>query len=112
MEVVHHLFSMKLRHKFVLKVELPRENPSLSTVEGIWANGNWHERKVYDVFEIRFDGIATCAASFAPMTRKDTRSARTTSSRRAIRGMPVKSVRQFVEMATEGLPVGTNPFNA
>ena len=58
MEVVYPIICspMKLRHKFVLKGELPRENPSLSTVEGIWTNGNWHERKVYDMFGIRFEG--------------------------------------------------------
>lgn len=112
MEVVYHLFSMKLRHKFVLKVELSRENPSLSTVEGIWANGNWHEREAYDMFGIRFEGIATCAASFAPMTGKDIRSARTMSSRRPIAACRSNRSSSLWRWQPKGLPVGTNPFKA
>jgi len=34
-EVVYHLFSMKFRHKIVLKVQLARENPSVPTVESV-----------------------------------------------------------------------------
>jgi NADH-quinone oxidoreductase subunit C len=43
-EVVYHLFSFKHRHSCVLKVKLPRENPSVETVEEIWRSANWMER--------------------------------------------------------------------
>ena len=36
-EVVYHLFSYQHRHGCVLKVKLPRENPVVATVEGIWS---------------------------------------------------------------------------
>ncbi|HET6962552.1 MAG TPA: NADH-quinone oxidoreductase subunit C [Terriglobia bacterium] len=112
LEVVYHLFSMKLRHKFVLKVELPRENPSIGTVEGIWAIANWHEREAFDMFGIRFEGHSDLRRILCPddwegyPLRKDYEQPET------YRGMPVKPVKQFVEMANEGLPVGTNPFKA
>src|ERR1700737_1152743 len=35
-EVVYHLFSYSHRHGAVLKVKLPREEPRVPTVEGIW----------------------------------------------------------------------------
>ena len=57
-EVVYHLFSMQHRHAIVLKVQLPRENPSVATLETIWAIANWHEREAYDMFGIRFEEMA------------------------------------------------------
>jgi NADH-quinone oxidoreductase subunit C len=55
--VVYHLYSMTHRHKLVLKIVLPKEEePHVSTVEHIWRTANWHEREVYDLFGIIFDG--------------------------------------------------------
>ncbi len=111
LEVVYHLFSMTHRHKFVLKVELPRENPRVSTVETIWAIANWHEREAYDMFGIHFEGHSDLRRILCPddwegyPLRKDYEQPDTYG------GMPVKPTQQLVEMATEGLPVGTNPFN-
>ena len=56
MEVVYHLFSYEHGHKFVLKVHLPREEPRMPTVEGVWRVANWHEREAYDMFGIAFTG--------------------------------------------------------
>jgi NADH-quinone oxidoreductase subunit C len=56
MEVVYHLFSYTHKHGFVLKVHLPREEPRLPTVEGVWGVANWHEREAYDMFGIVFEG--------------------------------------------------------
>lgn len=112
LEVVYHLFSMQHRHKFVLKVELPRESPRVSTVETLWAIANWHEREAYDMFGIHFEGHSDLRRILCPddwegyPLRKDYEQPDT------YRGMPVKPTQQLVEMATEGLPVGTNPFKA
>src|SRR5215471_21099993 len=35
-EVVYHFFSYRFRHGAVLKVKLPRENPVVRTLEGVW----------------------------------------------------------------------------
>jgi NADH-quinone oxidoreductase subunit C len=55
-QVVYHLFSYSLNHQIVLKVDLPRDNPKVATVEGVWKVANWFEREVYDLFGVIFDG--------------------------------------------------------
>ena len=56
LQVVYHLFSYSRRHQIVLKVDLPREAPSVSTTEGVWKAANWLEREVFDLFGIMFEG--------------------------------------------------------
>jgi NADH-quinone oxidoreductase subunit C len=55
-QVVYHLFSYAHNHQIVLKVDLPRANPKIATVEGIWKVANWFEREVYDLFGVIFEG--------------------------------------------------------
>jgi NADH-quinone oxidoreductase subunit C len=55
-EVVYHLFSYTHRHGCVLKVKLPRDNPVVATVEGIWSAANWMEREIYDLLGVTFIG--------------------------------------------------------
>lgn len=55
--VVYHLHSMALRHKAVLKVELPRQDGvSLPSVADVWPAADWSEREVFDLFGIAFEG--------------------------------------------------------
>jgi NADH-quinone oxidoreductase subunit C len=54
--VVYHLFSYTHNQQIVLKVDLPRDNPKIPTVEGVWKVANWFEREVYDLFGVIFDG--------------------------------------------------------
>ena len=55
-QVVYHLYSYVHKHQAVLKVDLPRANPKLRTVEGVWKVANWFEREIYDLFGVIFDG--------------------------------------------------------
>ena len=55
-EVIYHLLSIAHHCRFVLKVELPEENPALPTVCGVWPTANWHERETYDFYGIVFTG--------------------------------------------------------
>ena len=55
-EVVYVLYSMTHRHRFTLKVKLPREGPKVHTVESCWAVANWHEREAYDLLGVVFLG--------------------------------------------------------
>ena len=55
-QVVYHLYSYPHRHQIVLKVDLPRDNPVVATVEGIWKAANWLEREIYDLMGVTFDG--------------------------------------------------------
>ncbi len=55
-EVVYHFFSYRHRHGAVLKVKLPRENPSVATLEEIWKSANWMEREIFDLLGVNFEG--------------------------------------------------------
>jgi NADH-quinone oxidoreductase subunit C len=55
-QVVYHLYSYARKHQIVLKVNLPRDNPKVATVEGVWKVANWFEREVYDLFGVIFEG--------------------------------------------------------
>lgn len=54
--VAYHLHSLKHRHAFGLKVMLPRESPSLPSVDDVWPAANFQEREVFDLFGIGFEG--------------------------------------------------------
>jgi NADH-quinone oxidoreductase subunit C len=56
MEVVYDLFSMDHRHHLTIKVQGPREDFHVPSVEFLWRTADWHEREAYDMFGIIFDG--------------------------------------------------------
>src|SRR5437870_2833267 len=56
LEVVYHLSSFTHKHRFVVKVLLPRwkgdkagELPEVPSVSGLWPAADWHEREVFDL---------------------------------------------------------------
>ena len=55
-QVVYHLYSYSRRRQIVLKVDLPREEPRVATMEGVWKAANWMEREVFDLFGVVFEG--------------------------------------------------------
>jgi NADH-quinone oxidoreductase subunit C len=55
-EVVYHLFSFRHRHWIVLKVDVPRDDAVLPSVEGVWKAANWQEREIYDLLGVTFEG--------------------------------------------------------
>lgn len=54
-EVVYHLYSLAYKRRLRLKVRVG-ERESVPTVTGVWETANWHEREVYDLFGVPFDG--------------------------------------------------------
>jgi NADH-quinone oxidoreductase subunit C len=56
LQVVYHLYSYGHRQQIVLKVDLPRDNPKMASVEGVWKIANWFEREIYDLFGVLFEG--------------------------------------------------------
>lgn len=62
-EVVYHLQSFTHRHRFVVKLVLPRwkdnkpgELPRVPSVVPLWKVADWHEREVYDLSGVWFEG--------------------------------------------------------
>jgi len=61
MHVVAHLYRIdregRLQDRLVLKTRLPDAvGESLPSVASIWPAASWHEREVYDMFGITFEG--------------------------------------------------------
>ncbi len=63
LEVIYHLQSFKHRHRFVVKVMLPRwkddktgELPEVPSVTSLWGAADWHEREVFDLSGVWFSG--------------------------------------------------------
>jgi NADH-quinone oxidoreductase subunit C/D len=54
--LVYHLFSFERDQFLRIKVSLKEEYPSAPSIASIWANANWYEREVFDMFGIRFNG--------------------------------------------------------
>ena len=63
LEVVYHLSSFTLKHRFTLKLSLPRwkndqpgELPEVPSVVELWKTADWHEREVFDLCGVWFVG--------------------------------------------------------
>ncbi len=55
-QVVYHLYSYRLGHWIVLKVNALRDDPVVPTVSDVWSAANWQEREVYDLLGVTFTG--------------------------------------------------------
>jgi NADH-quinone oxidoreductase subunit C len=55
-EIVYHLYSMPHAVHLRLKLNLSEEVGSVDTVSDIWPTANWHEREVYDMMGVNFNG--------------------------------------------------------
>ena len=54
--VVYNFYSHSQRHKFTLRVRVPRAVASVPTVSEIYSTAGWHEREAWDLLGIRFAG--------------------------------------------------------
>lgn len=54
-EVIYNLYSIPFDLHLMLRVELPRENPSIDSVADIWRTADWHEREAFDLVGIHFN---------------------------------------------------------
>ncbi len=54
--VIYQLRDLNRTLIITLRVPLNGNTPSLPTLEKLFPNANWHERELWDMFGIRFDG--------------------------------------------------------
>ena len=54
--VAYHLHSLAIGHRIGVKAYLPREAPSLPSVDGVWPAANFQEREAFDLYGIVFPG--------------------------------------------------------
>jgi len=54
--MVYHLTSTTHRLPVVVKCKLDRQNPKIDSVTDIWKTAEFHEREVYEMFGVDFEG--------------------------------------------------------
>jgi NADH-quinone oxidoreductase subunit C len=54
--MVYGFYSHANNVRIAVRIPLNGDNPSISSVEGVYQGANWHEREVWDMFGIKFDG--------------------------------------------------------
>ncbi len=54
-DVVYQLTSLPRRDRLRLKVRVDATE-AVPSVTGVWSTADWHEREVFDLFGVRFDG--------------------------------------------------------
>jgi NADH-quinone oxidoreductase subunit C len=55
--VVYNLYSHKHHDRITLKARLADDlAPAIDSVAKVWSTANWHEREIYDMMGIRFNG--------------------------------------------------------
>jgi NADH-quinone oxidoreductase subunit C len=55
-ELNYHLLSLSRRERIRLRVRLPGQDPLIESVVSVWPTANWHEREIFDLLGIRFEG--------------------------------------------------------
>lgn len=55
-EIVYELYSMTLAAHLRLKLRVSEDAGAVDTVSDIWPTANWHEREIYDMMGIKFNG--------------------------------------------------------
>ena len=53
---VYHLLSVAQNQRLRIHVYLNNDEPTVTTVTGVWASANWFERESYDLLGIVYDG--------------------------------------------------------
>ena len=56
LHVVYHLLSMTMRHRLRIEVTAPDGDPHIPSVVAVYPGMNYHEREVWDMFGVIFDG--------------------------------------------------------
>jgi NADH-quinone oxidoreductase subunit C len=55
-EVNYHILSLDQRARLRVKVKLSGVDPVVHSVTPVWPTADWHEREVFDLFGIQFEG--------------------------------------------------------
>ena len=56
MEIVYDFFHPTSPLHVVVRTRVPRDQPELPTIQGVFAGANWHERETHEFFGIKFLG--------------------------------------------------------
>ena len=56
MQMIYYLFNPDSKITLTYRVDLPRDDPSLPTLTGIWEAMSFYEREAHEMFGIEFEG--------------------------------------------------------
>jgi NADH-quinone oxidoreductase subunit C len=56
MEIVYDYLHFTVNLRVAVRARVPRDNPEILTISGVFPGANWHERETHDFFGIRFAG--------------------------------------------------------
>jgi NADH-quinone oxidoreductase subunit C len=65
--VVYQLYSHDHAQFLGLRVPVNGEDPHTPSLEPVFVNANWHERELYDMFGIQFDGSSDMRRILMPL---------------------------------------------
>jgi NADH-quinone oxidoreductase subunit C len=65
-ELNYHLLSLSRREVLRLRTRLPGNDAAIQSVVPVWPTANWHEREIFDLFGIRFEGHPDLRRIFLP----------------------------------------------
>jgi NADH:ubiquinone oxidoreductase subunit C len=65
-EMVYRLRSRTMHCGMFLKCGVPRTSPHIASLCDLWPAADWHEREVYDLFGVVFDGHPDLRRMFLP----------------------------------------------
>ncbi|HYM20843.1 MAG TPA: NADH-quinone oxidoreductase subunit C [Candidatus Kapabacteria bacterium] len=65
-EVTYNLRDLKTNDRIFLKVRCDERDPHIPSVVSIWDGAGWHEREVYDMYGIIFDGHPDLRRMYMP----------------------------------------------
>jgi NADH-quinone oxidoreductase subunit C len=76
-ELIYHLWSHGEKIRAIVKVRIPREDPTVRSVVDLWTGAQMHEREDHELFGINFEGNPNLSPLFLedweeiPPFRKD-----------------------------------------
>jgi len=65
-ELNYHLLSIPRRDRIRLRVRLSGEDAVIDSVVPVWPTANWHEREIFDLLGVRFEGHPNLKRMFMP----------------------------------------------
>lgn len=55
-QAAYMVYSISKNHKFILKANAPKNDPSIASVSSVWKGADWHEREGAELFGVTFIG--------------------------------------------------------
>ncbi|WP_018347726.1 NADH-quinone oxidoreductase subunit C [Longispora albida] len=64
--VVVHLWSVPEKRGLLIRTLVPRDNPAVASIVGVFPGAAWHERETHEMFGVDFPGNANLARLLLP----------------------------------------------